>query len=158
MRARAKPKLLPFENATSGKRAINDLQKALEGLGASAFGYMQDYDHDDLIVQFRWRDQSVSIRANARGYAAMWLQRHPYRPRMQVTQEEYERRALERGRMAIFSSLRDALKGQITAIETGLWPFQYAFLPFLVLPSGETVMERLQQTNMLNLPGPPPPR
>lgn len=152
----AKPKRLPYESATSGKRAISDMQKAVEGVGASSFGYMQDFDRDDLIVQFRWRERSVSIRANARGYAAMWLRRHPYSNRMRIDRAEYERRALEKGRLAVFSILREWLKGQVVAVETGILSFEAAFLGQIVLPSGETVFERIEQGNLLNLPAPPP--
>ena len=70
-----KPPPLPYENATSGKAAVNDMQKILQSFGAASFGHMEDFDKGEVIVQFRWRDRSVTIRASAKGYAAAWLRR-----------------------------------------------------------------------------------
>jgi hypothetical protein len=50
--------------------------------------------------------------------------------------------------------LRDWIKGQITAIETGILSFEGAFLGQILLPSGETVLERMTQTGLLSLPKP----
>jgi hypothetical protein len=66
----------------------------------------------------------VQIEASFEGYAAAWLRHHPYSPRMRITQAEYERRALEKGRVAVWSICRDLIKGQITAIETGILTFR----------------------------------
>ena len=46
------------------------------------------------------------------------------------------------------------LKGQVTAIEVGLLTFDTAFLPNLVTPNGETIMQRIQRTDLLALPSP----
>lgn len=110
----------PFENAVyaafwrerayrtklPGKRAVQEMQKTVEGVGASSFGHMQHFDRGELIMQFCWRGRMVSIRASPKGYAAIWLRRHPYAHRMRVTKAEYERRALEKGQLAVFSILR----------------------------------------------------
>ena len=150
-------KALPYEHATSGKRAVHEMQKTLEAIGASAFGYMEDFDKAEVIVQFKWRDLPVTIRASAKGYAAIWLRRHPYSDRtMRITRTDYERRALEKGKIAVYSMLRDWIKGQVTAIETGMLSFEAAFLGQIMLPSGETVLERIERDNVLSLPAPTP--
>jgi hypothetical protein len=59
------------------------------------------------------RAQSVGP-GKRRGYAARWLRVHPYNTRMRVSKIDYERRALEKGQTAVWSMLRDWIKGQIT--------------------------------------------
>jgi hypothetical protein len=119
---------LPYENSTSGKAAIGEVQKILQGFGAQSFGYMEDFETGDLIVQFERRDRKVVMRANAKGYAAAWLRHHPYGARTRGTRAQYEAKALFIGKIAVYSILRDWVKGQVTAIEVGMMTFEGAFL------------------------------
>ncbi|WP_282259599.1 hypothetical protein [Stenotrophomonas sp. PS02301] len=41
------------------------------------------------------------------------------------------------------------MKGQLTAIEIGILTFEAAFLSHNLLPSGETVIENVQQQKLL---------
>lgn len=145
---------LPYENATSGKAAVHDMQKILQTFGASSFGHMEDFDKGEVLVQFKWRERNVTIRASAKGYAAAWLRRHPWSYRMRGTKAEHERRALHIGQIAVYSILRDWIKGQITAVEVGMLSFEGAFLGQLMLANGETVLERIERDNLLSLPPP----
>jgi hypothetical protein len=45
--------------------------------------------------------------------------------------------------------LRDWIKGQTTAVETGILSFEGAFLGQLLLPNGMTVFETVQAQNLL---------
>lgn len=63
---------LPYENATSGKRAIDDMQKLLQEFGCGSFGQMMDFEKGELLVQFTYRGKQVSVKASAKGYAAAW--------------------------------------------------------------------------------------
>ena len=56
--------------------------------------------------------------------------------------------------MAVYSILRDWIKGQFTAVETGIMSFDAAFLWQIMLPSGQTVLERIEQEAVLSLPPP----
>ena len=145
---------LPYENATSGKNAIAEMQKLLRSFGASSFGVMEDFAKGDVIVQFQWRERQVTIRASFKGYAAAYLRHHPQTLRSQLSRAEYERRALRQGEIAVYSILRDWIKGQITAIEVGMLSFEGAFLGQLLLPNGQTVMERIAETKLLGAPEP----
>ena len=51
--------------------------------------------------------------------------------------------------MAVYSILRDWIKGQITAIETGILTFEGAFLGQILLPSGQTVLEHATTAKLL---------
>ena len=144
---------LPYENATSGKSATDELQKILRGFGATSFGLMEDFDKGYLIVQFEWRGRRVSVKASTKGYATAWLREHPWGPRHKRTKIEYERHAIEVGTTATHSILRDWLKGQVMAVETGLLSFEGAFLGQILLASGRTVLEEVGATKMLSITG-----
>ncbi len=143
---------LPYENATSGRRAVEDIRRTLQAFGCSKFAPMEDFDKGLVMIQFEWRGRMVQVEASGAGYAQAWLKAHPFNSRRKGSQREYERKALEKGAIAVWSILRDWVKGQITAVETGILSFEAAFLGQILLPSGETVMQRIETQGML-----PPP-
>ena len=143
---------LPYENATSGAGALDEISKVLTRFGCARFGTMTDNEMGELIVQFTYRGRDVSLKASYRGYAAAWLREHPHTHRMRRTIEEHERLALDQARVSVCSILRDYVKGQMTAIETGLLSFEGAFLGSILLPSGERVIDRVQADKLLPAP------
>lgn len=142
---------LPYENATSGTGALEEIGKVLKRFGCTRFGTMTDSEAGELIVQFTARGRDVSVKASVRGYAAAWLKEHPYGPRIRVTKTQHERRALEQAEVSACSILRDWIKGQVTAVEVGLVSFEGAFLGQILLPTGKTVMESEGVTGMLRI-------
>lgn len=144
---------LPYENATSGDKAIGDMQKILRSFGCQKFGYMIDDGEGSLLVQFEYRGRQVSVKASMSGYAAAWLKEHPHTSRMKKTAKQHEAEAMQVASIAVFSILRDWIKGQIMAIETGILSFEGAFLGQLLLPSGKTVLDTVAENKMLPAPG-----
>ncbi len=144
---------LPYENATSGERAIDDIRKILTGLGCNKFGTFTDISEGSVMVQFEYRARMVQVKANWHGYAAAWLKEYPYNPsRHHKGKSEYQQRAADKGQIAIYSILRDWIKGQVMAIETGVMSFEGAFLGQILLPTGKTVLEHAQSQNLLPAP------
>lgn len=143
---------LPYENATSGQSAINDMQKILRGFGATSFGCMEDFEAGEVIVQFTHRERTVVVKASSAGYAAAWLRHHPYTSRHRGTLADYQRRAKQLGQTAVYSILRDWIKGQVTAIEVGMLSFEGAFLGQIRLSDGRTVLDHVGP-KLLALPG-----
>ena len=143
---------LPYENSTAGDKAIGEMQKILRGFGCQKFGYMLDDAEGSLLVQFEYRGRQVSVKASMQGYATAWLKEHPYSTRMRKTKAQHEAEALEVASVAVFSILRDWIKGQIMAIETGVLSFEGAFLGQLMLPSGKTVLEHAAEAKLLPAP------
>lgn len=141
---------LPYETATSGERAVQDMQKLLRGFGCGSFGQMMDYEKGELLVQFTYRGQQCQVKASINGYAAAWLKEHPIGPRQE--RHVQERKAKDVASVAVYSILRDWIKGQITAIETGILTFEGAFLGQILLPSGRTVLEHMEASKMLPAP------
>jgi hypothetical protein len=141
---------LPYENATSGERALGEIQKLLRGFGCTKFGSMSDDEAQQILIQFEYRQRPVSVKASIRGYAAAWLKEHPYNySRHRASKVEYERKAMNIASVAVYSILRDWIKGQVTAIETGILTFEGAFLGQILLPTGRTVLEHASETNLL---------
>lgn len=141
---------LPYENATSGEKALGEIQKLLRSFGCNKFGSMIDDEAQEILVQFEWRGRQCQVRASIRGYAAAWIKAHPYNSNHRYPRKQHERRALDIASVAVYSILRDWIKGQVMAIETGILTFEGAFLGQILLPgSGNTVLEAVFQREML---------
>lgn len=143
---------LPYQNATSGNNAINEIQKMLRGFGCAKFGTGEDFETGELFVQFEYRGRMVMLKASAKGYASAWLREHPYGARTRGTREQHEAKAIKIGSVAVYSILRDWVKGQVTAIEVGMMSFESAFLPHILLPNGVSVIEHIQAQKLLQAP------
>src|SRR3990172_7031193 len=103
---------LPYENTTSGERAVADMQKILQKFGCTSFGQMMNWDKGALLIQFEYRGQPVSMKASVNGYAQAWLKEHPLGSRMRISKIDYERKAKQIASIAVYSILRDWVKGQ----------------------------------------------
>ena len=128
------------------------MEKILLRFGCSNFGVMADWDNQCIIAQFKHRGRDVQIKASARGYAAAWLKENPWTRRRYTGKEQWERLAIEKGSTAVYSILRDWIKSQVTAIETGILTFEGAFLGQILLPSGKTVLEHVEKSKMIEAP------
>jgi hypothetical protein len=129
--------------------------KTLRQFGCESIGFMDDFEKHEVLLAFAYRGQSVQLRASAKGWAQMWVQANPWNNRMRHTQHEHGQAALRQGHVAVNSILRDWVKGQVTAIETGILSFAAVFMPFMVTNDGRTVSQRLEETGLLPEPEPP---
>lgn len=143
---------LPYSSATSGERTLGDIQKLLRGFGCNKFGSMIDDAEGTVLVQFEYRGRQAQIKASIKGYAAAWLRENPLGPRTKTTRAQHEKKAMGVGSVAVYSILRDWLKGQITAIETGMLSFEGAFLGNLLLPNGQTILDHVEKQKLLAAP------
>ena len=147
---------LPYENATSGGAALEDIRKLLTRFGCARFGTMTDSEMGELIVQFTYRSRDVTAKASYRGYAAAWLKEHPYTQRTRATKIDHERKAMAQAEISVCSILRDWIKGQVMAVETGVLTFEGAFLGQIMLPNGRTVLDHASENLLPALEGPKP--
>jgi hypothetical protein len=143
---------LPYETATAGDKALVELQRTLAKFGCQSFGTMTDAEKGATIVQFKWRNQTISLEASWKGYAAAWLKNHPYKYSTRCTRQEHEQKAMVQAQKSVCSVLRDWTKGQITAVECGVMSFEAAFMPHMLLSSGERVIDRVKADNLLPAP------
>lgn len=147
--------MIPYESATSGDKALNDLQRMLEKFGCARFGIMHDNEKGLTNVQFTWRDRNVSLEASWTGYACILEKNHPHRQSSRgrrVSYEEYGRRLMAQAKISVCSVLRDWIKGQVTAVECGIMSFETAFMPHILLSNGQRVIDVVKSKNLLEAP------
>lgn len=144
---------VPYENATSGAAARDEIMKLLRRMGCESVGFMDDFEDSSVLLAFRHRGRQVNLKASAKGWAAMYLRARPYNPsRMRRTRADYEQAALRQGFVAINSILRDWVKGQVTAVECGMLSFEAVFMPHMLTEDGRTVIERIIEAKILPAP------
>jgi hypothetical protein len=141
---------IPYETATAGDRAINELQKTLAAFGCQSFGVMTDQERQVMIVAFKWRERQVHLEASWKGYAAALLKGK--RQKYGQARATQERKALEQAKVSVCSVLRDWVKGQTTAVECGVLSFETAFMPHMLLKDGRRVIDAAQQAKLLPEP------
>ena len=134
----------PYATASqSSMNARGEIVRMLQKFGCESVGFMDDFKDRSVLLQFLFHGRQVQLKVSAKGWAAMFLRQNPYNSRKQRTRAEYEQAALEQGMVAINCILRDWVKGQITAIECGLMPFDHVFLPYMLTAGGVTVAEKI---------------
>jgi hypothetical protein len=146
---------VPYENATTGIKARAEIEKVLDRFDCKSIGFMKDPDEQhDLLLVFKHRGRQVQLRVLAKGWAQFWLKKNPWTYRHRCSKHEWEQKALEQGRVAINSVLRDWIKGQMTAFECGILSFEAVFMPFMLTSDGRSVIERVNEL----LPEPDEPK
>jgi hypothetical protein len=143
---------IPYASATSDMRAREEIRKILSQFGCESIGFMDDNTRHEVLLAFTHRGRQIQLNVSAKGWAAIWLKENPYNGRRRMTQQDYGQAALQQGRVAVNSILRDWVKAQVTIIESGIVSFEAVFMPFMLTNDGRTVIERIKDTNLL-----PPP-
>ena len=132
-------KSVPYSGAKSMK-AREETVGILQRFGAESVGFMDEFSTKTVILQFKWRNRNVQMRASAKGWASMYVKAHPNSDREKATKQ---------GMIAVNCILRDWIKGQMTAIESGLLSFEEVFLPHMLTASGETVAQAVTSHGLL---------
>lgn len=143
---------VPYENATSGGKAREEITSLLRRMGCESVGFMDDFDAHEVLLAFKHRGRPVQLRASAKGWAAMYLKARPFSHRTRGNRHDYEQRALKQGLIAVNSILRDWVKGQVVAVECGMMSFEAVFMPHMLTDDGRPLIERVIEKKML-----PPP-
>jgi hypothetical protein len=143
---------VPYASATSGAQAREEITRLLRRFGCENVGFMDEFSAHSVLLAFTHRGRPVQMRATAKGWAAMYLKENPWTSRKQTPRNVYEAQALTQGGIAVNSILRDWVKGSITAIECGVLTFEAAFMPYMLTADGRTLIEAVQQHNLLPAP------
>ena len=96
-------KSIPYASAQSGAAARDEVAKVLRRFGCESVGFMDDFDRHEVLLAFTHRGRRIQLRANAKGWAQMYLRENPWNPRRKVTKQEHERAALRQGQVAVNS-------------------------------------------------------
>lgn len=142
---------VPYENATSGVKARDEITTILRRFGCENVGFMDDFAEKTVILAFKHRGRAVQLRASAKGWAQMYMKANPGKYGAYV--KAREEKSLAQGMVAVNSILRDWVKGQVTAVETGIMSFEAVFVAHMLTSDGRSILERLQTDNLL-----PPPQ
>jgi hypothetical protein len=143
MKKTTKKPTVPYASATTGKNARAEIEKILQAFGCESVGFMDDFADQSVLLAFKHRGRQVQLRASARGWAALYLRQNPWKYSRRTTKQDYDAKALAQGLIAINSIMRDWVKGQITAIETGMLSFEAVFAAHILLPSGKTMLDEI---------------
>jgi hypothetical protein len=144
---------IPYESATSGAAARDEITKLLRRFGCESVGFMDDFAEHTVLLAFTHRGRPIQLRASAKGWAQMYLKAHPYNSaRTRKSRHEHEQKALRQGFVAVNSILRDWVKGQVTAVECGMLSFEAVFAVHMLTSDGRPVIERILETKMLPAP------
>lgn len=143
---------VPYSGATSGASARDEITRILRRFGCSNVGFMDEYENHAVLLVFEHRGNRVQLRASAKGWAAMYLKAEPWSAMRRSSQQQYQQAALDQGLIAVNSILRDWVKGQITAVESGVLTFAGVFLPYMIAADGRPLIEHIQAANLLPAP------
>jgi len=144
---------VPYANASSGLRAREEIGKILQHFGCESVGFMDEFAERAVVLAFVHRGRQVQLRASAKGWASAWLRENPWTHKRRATRAEWDERAIKQGMIAVNSILRDWVKGQITAIETGVLSFDHVFMPHMLMPDGRKLIEHVHE-RLLPAPAP----
>lgn len=147
-------KSVPYAGATSGAKARDEITKMLRTFGCENVGFMDDFAESTVMLAFKHRGRPVQLKASAKGWADMYMKVHPGHRRGGNAQKEAEKKALAQGLIAVNSILRDWVKGQVTAIETGILSFEAVFMPHMIARDGRSVLDHMQAEKLLLPPAP----
>lgn len=142
----------PYASASSGDAARGEITRLLRRFGCQKIGFMDDFGSQSVLLHFEHRGRAVQLKASARGWAAGYLRENPYTHRKRGTKADYEAKAMAQGLIAVNSILRDWVKGQVTAIECGILEFDAAFMPYMLLNDGRSVIEHVRERDLLPAP------
>ncbi len=143
---------VPYENATSGAAARDEIVKILRRFGCESVGFMDDFEKNEVVLAFKHHQRPLQLRASAKGWAQLYLKAHPWTSRCRGTRQDHEAKALQQGLKSVNSILRDWIKGQVTAVECGILSFEAVFLPYMLGRDGRPAIEHLLPS--LQLPAP----
>jgi len=146
---------IPYASATSDMRAREEIKKILSRFGCEKIGFMDDAAKHESVLYFEHRGRPVQMPVSAKGWAQMWLKENPHTYRMRTSRHDYEQKALQQGYVAVNSMIRDWIKGQVTAIESGMLSFEAVFMPYMLTADGRTVIEHVREKNLLPAPESP---
>src|SRR5262245_28809193 len=113
---------------------------------------MDDHAKHEVTLYFEHRGRPVRLQASAKGWAQMYLEENPLSYRSRKSSQEHQQEALHQGHLAVSSILRDWIKGQVTAIETGILSFEAVFMPFMLTSDGRPLIDRLAESDLLPKP------
>src|SRR5512146_2769938 len=129
------------KTSVPAERARAEIEQSLRKYGADAFS--SGWVEKQARVQFRLKGRFVRVvlpmpdpKSDAFRHTKSGRWRSPGQRSDRMAEQAYEQAVRQRWR-----ALCLAVKGKLEAVETGITTFEEEFMPFIVMPDGETVAE-----------------
>jgi thiamine biosynthesis lipoprotein ApbE len=61
---------IPYEKATSGAAARDEISRLLRRMGCESVGFMDQFDRHSVTLAFQHRGRPIQLEASAKGWAA----------------------------------------------------------------------------------------
>lgn len=143
---------IPYSNASSGAKAREEITALLVRIGCDEIGFMDKFSSGEVLLAFKHHGRPVQLSASAKGWAAWYLRENPWSTRRKGTSDQWKAKALQQGMIAVNSILRDWAKGQVIAIECGLFPAEAAFFAHMMAGDGRPLIAHVADMKLLAKP------
>ena len=126
--------------SVSADRSRSEIESTLTRYGATSFAY--GWQGDRSVIQFAAHGRQIRFELPL---PSREERRFTHSPTGKVRRSMVEaERAWEQGCRSAWRSLTLIIKAKLEAVEAGVSEFETEFLPYTVLPGGETVSTWLQ--------------
>ena len=135
---------VPYASATTGTKAREEISKVLRRFGCEASASWTTSSSTKFCSPSSTAAAKSSCAHRPRD-GRKCSQGKALELRSPQHAQEYEQAALRQGHVAVNSILRDWIKGQVTAVECGIFSFEAVFMPFMLTADGRPLIERVNE-------------
>jgi hypothetical protein len=114
----------PYFNSIGSRAARDDIIRRLSAVGCTEIAIEDDLDAHVVVVRFVREGRKRVLRGSAAGWAAAHLVNYPHVSRNKLSSAEYHERLLTQGHIAASGILRDLIRCQLAAVQTGILTFE----------------------------------
>ena len=114
----------PYYHTTNAQTARDEIIRRLSAVGCTDVEFEDDRDAYTVTVRWEHNGRKCAITGSARGWAHHHLTSYPHTSRMRLPGSAYHKQVLDKGQVAVNSILRDYLRCQLAAVETGAVSFE----------------------------------
>ena len=143
--------LYAANTSVSPERSRAEIEASLARYGADSFGYFTD--HGKAVVMFKANKRAIRIVIEHADGSK--LKRKPGKWQREITDTQRAKYESDESRRR-WRALLLVIKAKLEAVASGIATFEDEFLPYTVMPSGQTVgewarpqMETMQAGNMM---------
>lgn len=133
-------------------RSRDEIERVLLRFGATAQMWGRDDEVGIVLVRFRRRARGYEFRLQLPR-----IEEFELTPTGKYRSKDVQLKAREQEERRRFRSLANYIKATLDAVDSGIIDFETAFLPHLLLPTGETLARRLEPEIERALEGGPAP-
>ena len=132
----------PYSGSKANPVAAEQRIKALlKKFGVQMVSITDDYEHETLMVLFKYRNMPAKVPMGYGALAKKWLAEQPYSRRRHKSKADYEVNIKATAYRAAFSVLEDLLKATVTLVDLGFKSFEEVFLADIVMEGEKRVIE-----------------